>query len=250
MIPKEFDLQDKLAVVTGVKDGWFLDIAEALADAGADVIIVSGRSRKITNTINDIRSHGRSAKLMAADITNSCSVDKVREAIESKYGRVDILVNAADLLLAKPITQITDDDWLSIMTHNLNAAFICSRAFIPRMIARKKGKIINIASGLAVRGVANFSAYSASKGGLVAFSRALAVELGKDNIRVTAVAPGWYTSEKPENKQDDELAKWIPLRRKVTGSDIASLVVFLASDAADYVTGHIFFVDGGLQVHS
>lgn len=248
MVPKGFSLEDRLAIVTGAGRGWFEDIAIALADAGADVIVAAKDTGAMARSADGVRRLGRRALVVPTDVTDPGQVQAMVAQAIGEFGRVDILVNAADVQFAKPLPEVSWDEWQQVMNINLASAFLCCKAVIPEMAAQRAGRIINVSSGLAARGVANLATYSASKGGLVAFTRALAVELGRDNIRVCAVAPGWF-EEDSGNAEEDRLARWIPLRRRARGQDIGALVTFLASDASSYVTGHVFFVDGGAQIH-
>jgi NAD(P)-dependent dehydrogenase (short-subunit alcohol dehydrogenase family) len=248
MIPKGFSLDDKLAVVTGAGRGWFEDIAIALADAGADVVVAAKDSEMMAKLADGVRHVRRRALAVPTDVADPGQVQAMVDQAIGVFGKVDILVNAADVQFAKPLTEVSWDEWQQVLNINLASAFLCCKAVIPRMVAQRAGRIINVSSGPAARGVANLATYSASKGGLVAFTRALAVELGRNNIRVCAVAPGWF-EEDSGNGEEDRLAPWIPLRRRTRGQDIGALVTFLASDAASYVTGHVFFVDGGAQIH-
>jgi NAD(P)-dependent dehydrogenase (short-subunit alcohol dehydrogenase family) len=248
MIPKGFSLDDKLAIVTGAGRGWFEDIAIALADAGADVVVAAKDPEMMAKLTDGVRHVKRRALAVPTDVADPGQVEAMVDQAIGVFGKVDILVNATDVQFAKPLTEVSWDEWQQVLNTNLASAFLCCKAVIPGMAAQRAGRIINVSSGPATRGVANLATYSASKGGLVAFTRALAVELGRNNIRVCAVAPGWF-EEGSGNAEEDRLAPWIPLRRRARGQDIGALVTFLASDAASYVTGHVFFVDGGAQIH-
>jgi NAD(P)-dependent dehydrogenase (short-subunit alcohol dehydrogenase family) len=248
MIPKEFSLDDRLAIVTGADRGWFEDIAIALADAGADVAVAAKDTEMMAKLADGVRHVRRRALAVPTDVADPAQVQAMVDQAIGVFGKVDILVNAADVQFAKPLSEVSWDEWQQVLNINLASAFLCCKAVIPKMAAQRSGRIINVSSGPATRGVANLATYSASKGGLVAFTRALAVELGRNNIRVCAVAPGWF-EEDSGNTEEDRLTPWIPLRRRTRGQDIGALVTFLASDAASYVTGHVFFVDGGAQIH-
>jgi 2-deoxy-D-gluconate 3-dehydrogenase len=167
------------------------------------------------------------------------------------FGSVDVLVNNSGLAAVKPLVEMTSGEWRRILETNLTGAFNCCRAVGPAMIARRRGKVVNVASVLGARGLPGYAAYSASKGGLLALTRALAVEWARHNIQVNAIAPGWFVTSMNEAAFEDprtseRLLRNVPARRTGRPEELGPLVVYLASAASDYVTGEVVFVDGGL----
>jgi NAD(P)-dependent dehydrogenase (short-subunit alcohol dehydrogenase family) len=249
MIVDEFSLQGKVAIVAGDGRAWARYIALALAEAGADIVVAARNPDAVEETAAEVRRLGRRALAIPTDVTDSRQVQSMVERAIADFGKVDVLVNGTDLEFAKPLLDVTEEEWHRVLDTNLTAAFLCSRAVGRHMLEQKKGRIINIASGLGARGLPHATAYCASMGGLIQFTKALALEWARDNIRVSCIGPGWFSEEAGE-AQPDPLLRYIPMRRRGHPREIGPLAVYLASDASEYVTGHTYFVDGGVIAHA
>lgn len=167
------------------------------------------------------------------------------DRILAELGHIDILVNNCLNPVAKPLLEMSHEEWRRAMDANLTSVFLCCKEVGRHMVAQGKGRIINIISGLAEKGMANASALAASQGAVLQFSRALALEWGRHNISVSCVGLGWFTS-KGQEAPSDPMVRYIPLKRRGTAEDLLGLVIYLASDASDFVSGHMILVDGGL----
>jgi 3-oxoacyl-[acyl-carrier protein] reductase len=247
------DLNDRIAVVTGGAGAIGQSTALMLAENGATVAVNDLHDPEATCAA--IRERGGKARGYAADISDAAAVNSMISAIESDMGPIDIMVNNAGINVGKnrsPISEFLDADWHKILRVDLDGVFFCSRAVSHGMIARRKGAIINITSVFGIVPARLQCAYTAAKAGVANFTRSHALEVGQYGIRVNGVAPGSILTEgtrsmfySPENKQRDSMLSHIPLGAPGETEDIASAVLFLASDDAKYVTGHILVVDGG-----
>ena len=245
-------LKDQVAIVTGSGQGIGRGIALALAKEGAK-IVVTDVTDKIFEVIKEIQNLGSQALAIKADVSSTTQVgEMVKKSIE-KFGRIDILVNNAGIYPFKPLIEMTEADWDKVLNVNLKGVFNCTRSTIPHMMNQKSGKIINIASiAGAVIGFSALTHYSASKGGIVGFTRSTALELAPFGINVNAIAPG--SIETPGAKMDmnaestKQFLQAIPLRRIGQPEDIANAVIFLASDESSYITGQCLVVDGGYTI--
>jgi NAD(P)-dependent dehydrogenase (short-subunit alcohol dehydrogenase family) len=245
-------LKGKTAIITGATQGIGRSIAMKLASEGADVVVNSRHINGATEVAEDIEATtGRRVLAFEADVSQSRQVDDMVKATLRKLGRIDILVNNAGIALTSPTEELTEAQWDLIMNVNLKGVFICSQSVGRQLIRQKQGKIINIASLGGHRGVPKMVAYSASKGGVILFTRALAVEWAKYNINVNAVSPGFTETPMVEKLKKDspgfyeERLKAVPLKRATRPEDIASAVLFLASSESDAITGQVIIVDGG-----
>jgi len=244
-------LKGKVAIVTGAAQGIGRGIALALAKEGAKVV-VSDISDKIADVVREIESLGSEALAAKANVADSKETEGMAKAAIQKFGRIDILVNNAGIYPFKPLVEMKAEDWDRVMGVNLKGVFNCTKAVLPKMIEQKSGNIINISSiAGAVIGYLNLVHYCASKGGVLGFTRAAALELAQYGIRVNAIAPG--ATETPGTKVVGEealkqVAQTIPLRRIGQPEDIANLVIFLASDDSSYITGQLIVADGGLTI--
>lgn len=250
-----FDLSGKLAIVTGASRGLGQYMARALALAGADLIITSRKQDNCNDFLEEIQGLGRKAEAYSLDLRNENSIDDFANSVLSKYEQIDILVNNAGCNIRKPSLEITWDDWNTVLDTNLRGMFFVCKAFAPSMIARKYGKIINIGSVTSVFGYGGIVPYSASRGGVLQLSKALADEWGEHGINVNVLAPGWFrTMQNDTLYQDEEWVAYIcdriPLKRPGEPNDLNGTVVFLASDASQYITGQIILVDGGITTGS
>ncbi len=243
-------LKDKVAVVTGSRRGIGKAIALALAREGAKVVVSDIDLKECQAVSDEIRKLGTDSIAVKCDVTKKHEVDELIESAVRKFGKLDIMVNNAGVYVSKPLTQTTEQDWDFVLNVNLKGVFLCASAAAKHMMKQNSGKIISTASIAGKVGFADSSAYCASKGGIVNLTRELAMELAPHHINVNAVAPGVIETDMTKGIMDDEKAKQgllmgIPLKRIGKPEDIAKAVVFLASDDADYVTGHTLVVDGG-----
>jgi gluconate 5-dehydrogenase len=246
-------LSNRRALITGAGGGLGFAIAQGLARAGAHVIL-NGRNRdKLDAAQRVLAADGMTAHALPFDVTDAAAVKKAIEDIGRRIGTLDIVVNNAATNRRQPLADVSDAHWRELMAANLDAPFFVARAVIPGMTARRRGKIINICSLASEIGRPNIVPYATSKGGLQMLTRALAVELAPHNVQVNGIAPGFFkTDMNAPLIADAEFSTWVarrtPAGRWGEPPEIAGAAVFLASSAADYVTGHILFVDGGFSV--
>lgn len=243
-----FDLAGKRALVTGANTGIGQAIAVALAEAGADVA-VAGRSEP-RETLAVIRSAGREAVDIRADLSSTAPLGDVVERTVSELGGLDILVNNAGIIRRDDLLDFTEADWDAVLDTNLKSLFFLSQAAARHMAGQGRGKIVNIASLLSFQGGIRVPSYAAAKSGVAGVTRAMANELAPRGVQVNAIAPGYISTNNTAALQGDEtrnrqILERIPAGRWGRPEDIAGAAVFLASSAADYVTGQILAVDGG-----
>jgi 3-oxoacyl-[acyl-carrier protein] reductase len=247
-----FDLKDKIAIVTGGSKGIGKAIVCALASARATVIIADVDEENGQKICKELSAHGLHAEIVKTDVTDSSSVEALMAYIVNKYGKIDVLVNNAGILGDASITEISDADWNKLMAVNLAGAFYCCRAAVRHMQEQRKGKIINIGSaggkqGFPLAGVH----YCASKGAIMAMTRQLALQVSPQGIHVNAVAPGTTETEMIKNRTEERkkhIIRRIPVGRMGRPEDTAAAVLFLASEASDYMTGETIDVNGGLYM--
>lgn len=250
MILDEMSLTGKTAIVTGASRGLGKAMALGLAEAGADVVLVSRGMPELRAAAQEIGRLGRSALPISADVSNLKDVGAMVERVVSEFGRIDILVNNAGTTVRMPSESFTEEAWDKVIDVNLKGAFFCAQAVGKVMINQSSGKIINIASLLSVIGVPTAVAYAASKGGISQLTKTLAVEWAKYNINVNAIGPGYFRTDLTKPLQEDkdrsaQILSRIPMRRWGDPDDLKGVVVFLASEASDYITGQTIYVDGG-----
>jgi gluconate 5-dehydrogenase len=247
-----FDLGNRVALVTGAGQGLGLAIAEALAEAGAHVILNGRQSARLEAAEAQIRGKGGTASPLAFDIADSREVAAAFERIGAAFGGLDILVGNVGIRHRVPLAEISAEDFHRVLEVNLTAGFHLAKSAVPLMLPRGRGRIIMVTSIAGPLGRANDAAYIAAKGGLAGFMRALAVEFGPRGITTNAIAPGYFATETNAAMVDDPevesfVKRRIPLQRWGKPSEVAGAAVFLASDAASYVNGHVLTVDGGLS---
>lgn len=240
------DLSGKTALVTGSTRGIGRSIAEALTASGARVAVVGRDKSKADQAARDI---GGGAAGFGCDVSDTASVSQLVANAEKEFGSLDILVNNAGLTRDNLVMRLKDEDWNAVMDANLRGAFAAIRAAARGMMKRRYGRIINIASVVGLTGNKGQANYSASKAGLIALTKSVAKELGSRNVLVNAIAPGFIETDMtaamtPEARS--ALTGLIPLERLGVPSDIASAVVFLASEHASYITGQVIVIDGGM----
>lgn len=247
----DFRLDGKTAVVTGASAGLGRGMAEGLAEAGADVIVVSRSEERLAPVRDAIRELGRTCEAIAADIGDVSQIPGVMEAAKQVTGRIDILVNNAGTSFRSPPEDFPDEEWRRVMDLNINAVWYCSQEAGKVMIAQGDGgKIISTASLLSFQGGILVPPYAASKGAVMQLTKALANDWAKHDIQVNAIAPGYFATDLTAPIQDDpvrsrQIIERIPADRWGDPADLKGAVVYLASAASNYVTGHILTVDGG-----
>ncbi len=246
-----FRLQDRVAVITGASKGLGEAMALALAEAGANVVVVSRNLEESEKVANDIVSKtSRRALALRGDVTVKADVERIAAESLSSFGRIDILVNNAGINIRKPLLELEDEEWEKVLNTNLTGPMLCSRILGKSMAERRSGSIINLSSILGYVGIPSRTAYSASKAGLIGFTRTAALELAPYNVRVNALCPGPF--ETPMNKQLFQVpetrqyfASRIPLGRFGDPRELAGPIIFLASDASSFMTGTTLLIDGG-----
>jgi len=248
-----FDLKGRVAVVTGGNGGIGLGMARGMAAAGA-AIVVAGRNReKSARAVTELEGLGAQAVAIEVDVADEASVNALILASAERWGRLDVLVNNAGTNIRKQPQDLTLDEWRRVLDTNLTSAFLASRAAYPGMKAQGGGKIINIGSMMSIFGASFASAYAASKGGMVQFTKALATAWARDNIQVNAVLPGWIDTELTQGARrevpglHERVLARTPAGRWGVGDDLAGIAVFLAGRASDFVTGTAIPVDGGFS---
>lgn len=244
------DLTGKVAVVTGSSRGIGKAIAIRLSEAGAATVVngISDSSR-IEQTALEIRNTGRECTGIQADIGSSDGVGKLVNTVIEKYGRIDILVNNAGIARDGLILRMSEEDWDTVIRINLKSVFLCSKAVLRYMIKQRWGRIINMSSIVGIAGNAGQTSYSASKAGIIGFTKSLAREVGSRGITVNAIAPGLIRTEMTmelEANMAEDLKNRIALGKPGTTRDVAEAAAFLASEEAGYITGHVFNIDGGM----
>ena len=246
-----FRLDGRRALVTGGAKGLGQVIATALAEAGADVAIASRTLADCEKTADHIRSStGRRAFAIAADVTQAAEVKKLAASIEKELGAIDILVNNAGINIRGAAEELSEADWDAVIATNLKAPFLCSQAFGPDMSKRGWGRIINLGSILSVIGIPGRAPYASSKAGVVNLTRVLALEWATKGVTVNAICPGPFATDMHKQLLNDPVkyqafVDKIPMGRWGELHEIAGAALFLASDAASFVTGSALFVDGG-----
>lgn len=249
-----FDLSGKVAIVTGGNQGIGFGIAEGLASVGATVAIANRRAAEGQSAAESLKKERLNAVAIPTDVSSKSSVAALVSKVMSDFGRIDVLVNNAAVIVRKPIEDFTEEEWDRIMNTNLRGLFLCCQLVGREMIKKKKGKIINISSVLSQIIQPGRSVYAVAKAGVSHLTRALALEWGKYNINVNAIGPGLtitplnqkYFEEHPEDLK--RIVEGIPKGREAYPQDYAGAAIFLASDASDYVTGQTLLVDGGRTI--
>ena len=243
-------LDGRVAVVTGASRGLGRAMALALAEAGADVALAGRSKPDLEETAHRVERLGRRALVVTTDVRILAEVEELMGRAVTGLGRLDILVNNSGVAHVGPFAEGPPEEWTRMLETNLTGVLNGCRAAAPHFLAAKRGKVINVASMLAAVGLPHYAAYSATKGGIVAFTRTLAVEWARHNIQVNAIAPGWFVTDMnahafADEKLRERFLRDIPMRRTGREEEIGPLAVYLASPASDFMTGQTIYLDGG-----
>jgi 3-oxoacyl-[acyl-carrier protein] reductase len=246
-----FSLKDKVALVTGASQGIGRDTALALSDAGARVAIAARNEEKLNALAQEIAAKGGEAFVLKMDVADAEQIKAGFKAVLEKFGKLDILVNNAAITRDGLALRMKLDDWDAVLRTNLTGAHLCIQQALSPMMKARAGRIINISSVVAHTGNPGQANYVAAKAGLIGLTKSVAMEIASRNITVNAVAPGFVETPMTDVLSDavkEEVKKRIPLGRMGVGKDVAAAIVFLASDEAAYITGHVLDVNGGMYL--
>jgi NAD(P)-dependent dehydrogenase (short-subunit alcohol dehydrogenase family) len=239
-----------VAIVTGASRGLGRAMAVAFAAAGAHVALAARSKPDLEETAQQVERHGVRALVVTTDVSRYDEVEALVARTVEALGPLDVLVNNSGIARTMPLAEATPDDWRAIVDVNLTGVFNGCRAAAPHLIARRRGKVINLASVLGAVGLPGYALYGATKGGVIALTRTLGVEWARHNVQVNAIAPGWFVTDMNEAafadpRINERLTRDIPMRRTGRLEEIGPLAVFLASAASDFMTGQTIFLDGG-----
>ena len=246
-----FSLKDKVALVTGASQGIGWDIAQALVVAGAKVAVAARTEEKLALLVGEIEAAGGEAIAVKMDVADAEQVKAGFRQVIDKFGRLDILVNNAAITRDGLAVRMKADDWDAVIRTNLTGAHLCIQQALGTMMRVRAGRIINVSSVVAQMGNAGQANYVAAKAGLIGLTKAITMEIASRNITVNAVAPGFVATPMTavlSDKVKEELQTRIPLGRLGVPRDVAAAIVFLASDEAAYITGHVLDVNGGMYL--
>jgi NAD(P)-dependent dehydrogenase (short-subunit alcohol dehydrogenase family) len=246
-----FDLTGRVAIVTGGSIGLGRQMAEALAEMGANIVLCARKKERCEKAAEELQQIGVKTLALGCDVKNPAEIQQVVDATMAQFGRIDILINNAGTSWGAPVEEMRLEHWNKVIETNLTGTFLFSQAVGKIMVSQRRGKIINIASVAGLGGAPpEFQAigYHASKGGVIIFTKDLACKWGIHNIQVNSIAPGWFPTNMSQvliERNKETFLRSIPLGRFGNENDLKGAAVFLASDASDYVTGHVLVVDGG-----
>jgi len=243
--------KDQVVLVTGSTRGIGREMAGQFAQAGATVILTGRTPETVREAVKEFVSKGWKADGFAVDVSKPSAVKEIVDKILDKHGRIDILVNNAGVTKDNLILRMSEDEWDQVLNTNLKGAFNFTKAVSKPMLKAQKGKIINISSVVGITGNAGQANYAASKAGLIGLTKSVARELASRNITVNAIAPGYIETDMTHQlseKTRQDILNQIPLKQFGQPSDVAKVCLFLASEAADYITGQTVVVDGGMAL--
>jgi 3-oxoacyl-[acyl-carrier protein] reductase len=248
---KGLSLTDKVALVTGAAQGIGKAVALLLARNGADLIVSDINLEKAEETAKEIQAIGRRAVAIKVDVASLGDVEQMVEAVLEHFGHIDILINNAGITRDRLILRMTEEDWDAVLNINLKGTFHCTKVVIRHMSKQRNGRIVNIASVVGEMGNAGQANYSASKAGVIGFTKTIAREFAQRGINVNAIAPGYIETPMTEalpEKAKEELKRVIPMERLGRPEDVAEAVLFLVSEASSYITGQVLNVNGGIYM--
>jgi NAD(P)-dependent dehydrogenase (short-subunit alcohol dehydrogenase family) len=239
-----------VAIVTGASRGLGRAMAVTFAAEGAHVALAARSKPDLEETAHQVEGHGVRALVVPTDVSRYDEVDALVTRTVAALGGLDVLVNNSGIARPMPLAEATPEDWRAMVDVNLTGVFNGCRAAAPHLIARRRGKVINLASVLGAVGLPGYALYAATKGGVIALTRTLGVEWARHNVQVNAIAPGWFVTDMNEAafadpRINERLTRDIPMRRTGRLEEIGPLAVFLASAASDFMTGQTIFLDGG-----
>jgi 3-oxoacyl-[acyl-carrier protein] reductase len=244
-------LAGKVALVTGAAQGIGKAVALLLARNGADIAVSDINLEKAEETAKEVQTLGRKALVTKVDVATLSDVEKMVEAILAQFGKIDILVNNAGIARDKLILRMSEEDWDAVLNINLKGTFNCTKAVVRHMSKQRSGKIVNIASVVGEMGNAGQGNYAASKAGVIGFTKTIAREFAQRGINVNAIAPGYIETPMTDalpDKAKEELKRLIPVDRLGKPEDVAEAVLFLVSESANYITGQVLNVNGGIYM--
>ncbi len=243
-------LKGKTAIITGASRGIGREIAEAFAKNGADIAFTYLSSVEKGEALEkELAQYGTKVKGFRSDASDFASADQLAKDVVAEFGRIDVLVNNAGITRDNLLMRMSEEQWDEVIRINLKSVFNLTKACQRTMLKQRSGSIINMSSVVGVKGNAGQANYSASKAGIIGFTKSIALELGSRNIRSNAIAPGFIETEMTDALDEKMVQEWrnaIPLKRGGTGEDVANLTLFLASDLSTYITGQVINVDGGM----
>ncbi len=244
-------MRDRVALVTGSARGIGKAIALRLGKEGYKVIVSDlAAGERCEKVVQEIRNDGGIATAVSCDVTDPTQIKEMIDQIITTYGRLDILVNNAGIAKNNLLARISEDEWKKTIDTNLNGTFLCTKAVIRQMMKQRYGRIVNISSVVGLYGNPGQAHYAASKAGIIGLTKTLAKEVGSRGITANAIAPGYIQTSMTEDLKEeywDEILRQVPLRRAGTPEDVAGVVAFLVSSDADYITGQVIVVDGGMK---